>query len=296
MKTDKKKGIAFVAPSSAIPDHTVLDRAASYFSAHGYCVTAPEATWSKHQRFAGTDDERLAALNEVIADKSVQLILQARGGYGLSRLMHRINWTKLANSGKQLMGYSDFTAINLALLAKAGAPSLHGPSATGFGGNVVSSFTEDHFWSVFETHTFDIKVKVAKQPKVQVQGTLWGGNLAVFCAMLGTPYMPNVKNGILFFEDVSEHPYRLERMLLQLKHAGILDTQRAIVLGQFTNYLLGNNDNGFNLAQVINHVRTFTKTPILTDLPFGHVQDQITMPYGETVTLQSIKGGYRLFN
>jgi muramoyltetrapeptide carboxypeptidase len=149
---------------------------------------------------------------------------------------------------------------------------------------------------MFETHTFDIKVKVAKQPKVQVQGTLWGGNLAVFCAMLGTPYMPTVKNGILFFEDVSEHPYRLERMLLQLKHAGILDTQRAIVLGQFTNYLLGDNDNGFNLAQMINHVRTFTKTPILTDLPFGHVQDQITMPYGETVTLQSIKGGYRLFN
>jgi muramoyltetrapeptide carboxypeptidase len=292
------RNIAIVALSGAIADHTVLDRAASYFAGQGYTVTSPEATWAKFQRFAGTDQERLDALHQVVADKSVDIVMAARGGYGLTRLMADIKWKKLADSGKRFIGYSDFTAMNLALLATTGTASLHGPSAVAFGGEVISSFTEDHFWPMIETGTLNIKVKglanEAKQPKVETNGILWGGNLAMFCALLGTPYMPAIKNGILFFEDVSEHPYRIERMLLQLKQAGILDKQRAIVLGQFTDYKLNANDNGYNLDAVIAHMRTITKTPILTGLPFGHVSDKATLPYGSKVQLKSTAGGLTL--
>jgi muramoyltetrapeptide carboxypeptidase len=296
--TNNQRNIAIVALSGAVPDHAVLDRAASYFAGHGYNVTSPEATWAKHQRFAGTDQERLEALHQVVADKSVDIVMAARGGYGLSRLMADIQWKKLADSGKRFIGYSDFTALNLGLLAKTGTASLHGPSATGFGGEVISSFTEDHFWPMIETNTLNLKVKgltkEAKQPKVETGGVLWGGNLAMFCSLIGTPYMPSIKNGILFFEDVAEHPYRIERMFLQAKHAGILDKQRAIILGQFTDYKLGANDNGFSMNEVIAHLRTITKTPILTGLPFGHITDKVTLPYGRKVQLKSTAGGFTL--
>jgi muramoyltetrapeptide carboxypeptidase len=288
-KNTVNRNIAIVALSGAVQNHAVLDRAASYFAGHGYAVTSPEATWAKFQRFAGNDQERLDALHQVVADKSVDLVMAARGGYGLSRLLGDIKWKKLADSGKRFIGYSDFTAMNLALLAKTGTVSLHGPSAMAFGDEVISSFTEDHFWPMIETNTLDIKVKglakEAKQPKVETSG---------ICAMLGTPYMPSIKNGILFFEDVSEHPYRIERMLLQIKQAGILDKQRAIILGQFTDYKLSENDNGYNLDAVIAHLRTQTKTPILTGLPFGHVSDKATLPFGSKVHLKSTAGGFNL--
>ncbi len=289
-----KRHIAIVAASGAVQDHAVLDRAATYFTANGFNVTSPEATWSKFQRFAGTDQERLDALHQVVADKSVDIVMAARGGYGLSRLVADIKWKKLADSGKRFIGYSDFTALNLALLAQTGAPSLHGPSAVAFGSEVISSFTEDHFWPMIETQTFNVKVKSAKQPKVDTGGVLWGGNLAMFCSMLGTPYMPKINKGILFFEDVSEHPYRIERMLLQVKQAGILDMQRAIVLGQFTDYKLGGSDNGYNFDEMVAYMRKQTKVPILNGLPFGHISDKITLPYGGKIKLKSITGGYSL--
>lgn len=287
--------VAFVAPSGAFADPAVLDRAAAYFSAHGMTVTAPDSTWSRFQRFAGTDDERVEALHSVSADKSVQLVMAARGGYGLTRILHRVQWKKLVDSQKTFVGYSDFTAMNLALLAH-GATSLHGPSAISFGGDKISSFTEDHFWPMIETNSLNIKVRAKKQPKVDTSGILWGGNLAVFCGLLGTRFMPQINKGILFFEDVSEHPYRIERMLTQLKHAGVLDRQRAIVLGQFTDYTLGANDNGFDMDSVVQFIRSLTKVPVLTDLPFGHIEDKITLPYGQKVQLTSVTGGYKFSN
>jgi muramoyltetrapeptide carboxypeptidase len=290
----QKRNIGIVALSSALPDHAAMDRAASYFAKQGFGVSAPEATWLKHQRFAGTDQQRLDALNEVVADPAVGLIMAARGGYGLSRLMDKINWKKLADSGKPVLGFSDVTALQLGLLAKTGTQSLHGPFAVSFGGDSISSFTEDHFWSVMETGRCEVKVRAAKQPPVQEEGVLWGGNLEVFNNMLGTPYMPNIKKGILFFEDVSVQPYRIERALLQLKQSGILDQQRALVLGQFTGYKLGDHENGYNFDELVKYMRTQTKVPILTGLQFGHVADLVTLPFGCKVKLESSRGGYSI--
>jgi muramoyltetrapeptide carboxypeptidase len=114
---------------------------------------------------------------------------------------------------------------------------------------------------------------------------LWGGNLAVLVSLLGTPYFPEVKHGVLFLEDVGEHPYRIERMLTQLLHASVLAQQKAIVLGQFSSYKLTPHDKGFKLASVVDWLRANVKVPVLTDLPFGHVPTKLCLPVGQMIDL-----------
>lgn len=118
---------------------------------------------------------------------------------------------------------------------------------------------------------------------------LWGGNLAVLAALVGTPYLPAVRGGILFIEDVNEHPYRVERLLTQLLHAGVLAQQKAVILGQFTGYKLAPHDKGFKLQSVVDWLRTQIKAPVLTNLPYGHVATKVLLPVGATVSL-SVEG------
>mgnify|MGYP002077148246 FL=1 len=121
------------------------------------------------------------------------------------------------------------------------------------------------------------------------QATLWGGNLAVLCSLVGTPYFPQIQGGVLFLEDVGEHPYRIERLLTQLLHAGVLGRQKAVVLGQFNEYRLTPHDKGFKLQSVVDWLRTQIKPPVLTNLPFGHVPTKVLLPVGAQVSL-SVEG------
>jgi muramoyltetrapeptide carboxypeptidase len=121
--------------------------------------------------------------------------------------------------------------------------------------------------------------------QVEARGTLWGGNLSVLCALLGTPWFPDVKGGILFLEDVNEHPYRVERMLTQLLHAGVLDAQAAVLVGQISRYRVVEHDQGFDMPAVLRFVRARTRTPILSGLPFGHEAPCVTLPHGARVGL-----------
>ena len=114
---------------------------------------------------------------------------------------------------------------------------------------------------------------------------LWGGNLSVLASLIGTPYLPAVKGGVLFLEDVNEHPYRVERMLTQLLHAGVLAQQKAVVLGQFTNYKLVPHDKGFKLAAVVAWLQSRVKARVLTGLPYGHVATKVLLPVGAPIAL-----------
>ena len=131
----------------------------------------------------------------------------------------------------------------------------------------------------------DVTGNSPDQDYVSEKSVLWGGNLAMLASLIGTPYMPSIKNGILFIEDIGEHPYRVERMLSQLLHARILEQQTAIIFGQFTSYKLVPNDKGYKLDTVISWLRSKLKIQILTGLPFGHVQTKVTLPVGQSVTL-----------
>ena len=181
--------------------------------------------------------------------------IAARGGYGWSRLLDRIDFVALAAPGKRWLGHSDFTAFQLAALAHAGMATFAGPMAAyDFGAATPSPFTVGHCWGLLGADRYQVECAL-DGPDFDGEGTLWGGNLAMVAHLVGTPHLPRVDDGILFLEDIGEQPYRIERMLYQLHFAGVLARQRAILLGTFNGYELAPNDNGYDAAAVVAHVR-----------------------------------------
>ena len=289
----RRRRVGLVAPSGFLPDPAVVDRAASFFSERGWQVCAGETVFARELRFAGPDELRAAELQRFATDRDLDVVVSARGGYGLSRLLERLDYAAICKAGRVLVGYSDFTAFALALLARAGGISFQGPSAADFGSRGDDCFTVDRFFEAIEHPEVAVEF-AADGPGVDVKGRLWGGNLSMICALVGTPFFPRVRAGILFLEDVNEAAYRVERMLLQLLQAGILARQRAIVLGDFAPMPSLPNDNGFELSSVLEHLRSRLATPLITGLPFGHGPQRVTLPVGAAGHLQVRAGQGRL--
>lgn len=319
-----KKHIYIYSPSGAVRDKAAFRRGIKRLQALGHEVEVDEAALASFQRFAGDDTTRLASIHRAAAS-GADVAMISRGGYGLTRILDGIKYKAVAKAidkGTQFVGLSDFTAFQLAVLAQSGAATWAGPSlcegfgvsdeadaADGHGGGgkggpdeIMEACFEDMIlgqgegtgWRQHKEREADIAQagtfharRLGEAADFTVQdGLLWGGNLAVLCALLGTPYFPAVKDGILFLEDVAEHPYRIERMLTQLLHAGVLARQQAIVLGQFTEYRLVPHDKGFKLQSVLNWLRSRLKVPVLTNLPFGHVPTKVLLPVGKKCDLQ----------
>ncbi len=281
-------GIAIVAPGGYPPDDAVLARGIALLEQQGCRVHNYYNPAGKHQRFGGTDSERAAQLHAAADDPDVQMVIALRGGYGMSRILPMLDLAALAASGKLFVGHSDFTALHMALLAKCGAVSFAGPMICGdFGQEEPSDFTISHFWQCLSRGNHTISAAAFGNPPLQTSGMLWGGNLAMLTHLLGSEYFPDVEGGILFVEDINEHPYRVERMLLQLLHAGVLARQHAILLGDFSNYRLSDYDNGYDFSAMLAYLRSRLATPILTGLPFGHIRDKLTLPVGCQASLTS---------
>ena len=279
-------------PGGVLVKAAPLRLAAKRLAALGFEVVIDEAALLKHQRFAGDDDTRLAALHRV-ASQAPGIALATRGGYGLTRLLDRIDWKLIARSveqGTRWVGQSDVTALQLGLLAHQKGITWAGPLAVDdFGGEAVDDVTQACFTEAMSGELEAVGFKTeAGFDGLQVRGSLWGGNLCLVNSLLGTKHWParkTVKGGVLFLEDVNEQPYRTERCLLQLHQAGVLDSQKAIVLGAFTVHRKSPLDRGFSMKTVVAHLRSLTKTPILTGLPFGHVPTKVTLPVGARVNL-----------
>lgn len=284
------RGIYLFSPSSAVADPAVLDLARERLKTLGFRTTVDRSALAVHERFAGTDRQRLAAVQRALRQKH-PIVMATRGGYGLGRLLHLIDWHAVADSGKMFVGHSDFTAFNLALLAQTGAESYTGPSAIAdMGQKTVDDLTLDLF---VETMRDELEVLSFESPDsdpVDARGILWGGNLAMVASLVGTPYLPDIDGGVLFLEDVGEHPYRIERMLSQLLHAGILGRQKAIVLGRFTEYRLAAHDNGYDLNAVVAWLRSAARVPVILGLPYGHVKLKATLPVGRQVGVATEDG------
>jgi len=266
-----------------VADAAALDLARQRLKTLGFSTTVDRTALELHERFAGTDKQRVAAVVRAVKQKH-PIVMATRGGYGLSRILHQIDWPAVADSGKIFIGHSDFTAFNLALLAQTGAISYSGPTAIAdFGQKSLDDLTADLFVESMREELEVLSFESPDSDAVDARGILWGGNLAMVASLLGTPYLPKIEGGILFLEDVGEHPYRIERMLTQLLHAGVLANQNAIVLGRFTEYRLAAHDNGYALDSVINWLRSVCRVPIVTGLPYGHVKLKATLPIGAQV-------------
>ncbi len=278
---ERSYGIGIYAPAGFTTDPAAVARAVSRLEAAGHRVVVDPSASTLWQRFSAPDEERLAAVMRMVQDSRVELAIAARGGYGWSRLLEQLDFGVIAAANKRWLGHSDFTAFQLAALAAANMVTFAGPMAAyDFGAETPSAFTLDHCWELLGSSRTVIECSLEGPPDFDGEGTLWGGNLALLAHLVGTPYLPRVDGGILFVEDIGEQPYRVERMLYQLHHAGILGRQRALLLGTFNGFELAANDNGYDLSAVIEHARSAFGLPVFTGLPFGHCRDKLTLPVG----------------
>ncbi|MDO9144180.1 LD-carboxypeptidase [Rhodoferax sp.] len=308
-----KKHIYIYSPSGAVRDKAAFKRGVARLQAMGHEVELDVDALSSQQRFAGDDATRLAAIHRAAASKA-DVALITRGGYGLTRLLPVINYKKVAKAieqGMLFVGISDFTAFQSAVLARTGAITWAGPAlCEGFG---VAGEPDDIMTACFDDLLLgqgegagwrqhrDALASQANAGEVDAvaapikasfsvsNASLWGGNLTVLSSLLGTPYFPEIKGGMLFLEDVGEHPYRIERMLTQLLYSGVLARQKAVILGQFTEFKLVPHDRGFKLQSVVAWLRTRVKVPVLTNLPYGHIATKVLLPVGAKADL-SVEG------
>jgi muramoyltetrapeptide carboxypeptidase len=288
-----KQRIYIFSPSSAVGNKAAVRRGIARLKAMGHEVELDPDVFTRHMRFAGDDETRLAAIERATASGADVAII-TRGGYGLTRLLPRIPYKAVAKAidrGMQFVGLSDFTAFQNAVLAETGRVTWSGPAVgEDFGveadpDEIMQACFEDLVTGQGEGTGWQLPAAERVEQPLQQKGVLWGGNLAIVSALAGTPWLPQVKGGILFLEDVHEHPYRVERMLTQLLYTGVLQKQKAILLGHFTNWMPVPHDKGFKLKTVIDWLRTQVKAPVFTGLPFGHVPTKVCLPVGAEVTL-----------
>ena len=270
-------------------DEVLLAMGANYLRELGHQIVVAEETLHAWRYFAGTDDERLAGFHRLLEDPTVDMILMARGGYGLSRVLHRVDWSRVAASGKAFVGFSDFTGFNMAAYACANLVTYHGPMLTSdFAKDEPDSFAMQHFWMAVsnESHRIDDVASPHEYGERRIEGRLWGGNLSLLANMVGTPYFPQIDDGILYVEEVGEEPYAMERNFLQLHHSGALGRQRALLLGDFTDCVAKNPSRyPYSIDEMIETLRALLPFPVLTGLPFGHVARKVTLPFGALGTL-----------
>ena len=279
--------IGLIAPGSAI-DEERLQKALHTIESLGLKAKYTTNILAKLGYLAGTDEQRLSDLHQMFADPEVDAVWCIRGGYGCTRLLPKINYKLIRKNPKIILGYSDVTALLEAIHQKTGLVGFHGPVAV----SEPTDYTLQYLKAVlFEAKTVtpmqsaqenqnstekNFAVKVIRPGKAT--GELVGGNLSLISAMLGTPYEPCVKNKILFLEDVGEKPYRVDRMLTQLRQTVDLNKTAGIALGIFADCEGG--ENSLTLMETLYDRLGDLSVPVLYGLSFGHIDHQFTLPVG----------------
>lgn len=220
--------VRLIAPSGYPHNRDAMARGVARLRDAGCDVSGLDVLDRVELRYAGSDIERAADINALATMESApDITLAVRGGYGATRLLPYLNYgalrERLGSSDAVLVGHSDFTAIQMALYAQSGLVTFGGPMlGPDFGAEVLNDFTQQQFWNTVRAPRSTAAWTTSQSADIDVEGPLWGGNLAMLCSLVGTPYFPAIDGGILFVEDVTEPPYRIERLLYQLHLSGIL--------------------------------------------------------------------------
>ena len=288
--------VALIAPSSPVSEEK-LAKGIENLTQLGFKIVEGKSLRSRNGYLAGTDAERIADLHWAFQNPEIEAVWCIRGGYGAARLLPDLDYTLIREHPKPLIGYSDITALHLAIHQRTGLVTFHGPVA-------ASDFPEDtlrYFHSaLMETNApFEIRASVADtvmeppeyHPFVitggQAKGTLTGGNLALLSSMVGTEFAPIFKNKIVFIEDVGEQPYRLDRMLTQLLQGTDLMEAAGIVLGVFNDCQPKSDTFSLSLEDALRDRLGGMGIPVVYGIPFGHVTHQATFPYGIAAKLDA---------
>lgn len=289
--------IGIISPASSPDEMHRIEKGVKYLEKMGYRTKVGTNVGKSHGYLAGNDEERLADFHSMFKDKSVKAIFSLRGGYGAFRLLDKIDYNLIKRNPKILVGYSEITAIQMAILQKTGLVTFAGPMLAVDLWNEVSPFTEENFWKMITSNKKFGRVlptegdKFPNLSKGSTSGRVIGGNLAVLNALIGTDYMPAMKDKILMIEDVNEKPYRVDRMLNQLRLSKSLKQLKGIILGRFVEcYEHDPNVKTLTLGEVMDHYMRSLNIPVIYTFPHGHIKDFVTVPFGVTFKLNATRG------
>ena len=294
--------IGIIAPASAPPDPKNIDRSVAVLERLGFKAKLAPNVRKRWGFLAGSDRDRASDLMKMFADPKIKAIICVRGGYGTSRLLPLLDYRTIRANPKIFVGYSDITSLHCAFLVKSNLVSFHGPMLNSdFVKKDLPDFTLQSFLKTLMQPSAPGSIRDGYKGKTvsilrrgKATGPLIGGNITLLCASLGTPYQPSFKNGILFFEDLDEVPYRFDRMLTQLLNAGLLQQLAGVAIGINANCKDPKAKNAKEYRQTLEDVfkeRLLPlKVPVVAGLPFGHIPLNATLPVGVRVTLDAVKG------
>jgi muramoyltetrapeptide carboxypeptidase len=293
--------IGLICPASAPVSADRIAAGVRYLEARGYRVRVGRHAGERHGAFAGTDAARLEDLNGFLRDPDVRMILAVRGGYGTPRLLAEVDYDAVRRDPKLVVGYSDLTALQMALFAQTGLVTVSGPMAGVEFRTGPDPFTEAHFWGLV---TGDPAAEVLGNPPGALpqvlrsgtaEGPLLGGCLSLVTALMGTPYLPSLAGSLLVLEDIHEQWHRVDRMLTQLKLSGQLPAVAGLVLGQFTDCSAAEPRlPALGLPEIFRELTTGAAYPVLTDFAYGHEARKVSVPWGVPARLDTTEGGLRL--
>ncbi|SHG05702.1 muramoyltetrapeptide carboxypeptidase [Salegentibacter echinorum] len=298
--------IGVISPSSAIFETEPYEIARESLEAMGLKVKFGEFTKARYGHLAGTDMERAEELNEMFKDKNIDGIMALRGGSGAARILDKLDYNAIKNNPKVFMGYSDITALHLAIYEKTGLVTFHGPLAV----STWNSFSSDYFKRLlFNKEEITFSNPTAKGDNLaqttnrirtitpgKASGKLIGGNLSVLTGIMGSPYFPtNWEDNILYLEDVGEQIYAVDRMMSQLQLGGVLDKISGFIFGKCTNCKPGGSGYGsLTMEEVIDHYIKPLEIPAFSGSMIGHIDDNFTIPNGLEARIDSKKGSIKL--
>jgi muramoyltetrapeptide carboxypeptidase len=297
--------VALLAPAGPLLERDDLERGAELCRALGFVPVLGPNAHRRHGYLAGSDDERLADLNAALNDPAVDAIWCLRGGYGITRILDRVDLTGMAERPRAVIGYSDVTALLLAILRETGIVTFHAPMAR----TPLTPFGREHFERVLGRGApagrlgrlpQPAGVLVPRSPRIVAvrggvaEGPLVGGNLSLVIALIGTRHFPELDGAILFLEDVGEDLYRIDRMLAHLRMIGALDRLAGVALGQFTDMKRATGDGALGFDEVLSTYFEPLGIPVAYGFPIGHVDDQWTVPMGVRARLDAGAGEVEL--
>lgn len=284
----KRLDIRLIAPSGYAEDRAAGQRGIERLQAAGHTILGSDVLDRVNLRFAGSDSERAADINRLAEPGRAlpDMVMATCGGYGAIALLDRLDYEGLAARFTQdacvFVGHGEFTVLQCALLARSGIDSLHGPMLVqDFG----AAYLRENTWRQFWDTVLSPRVRIdwlcpETQPDLKVRGTLWGGNLSSLCSLVGSSYLPDLDDGILYIEDSGEQAFRIERMLFELKLGGVIDRQRAVLVGSLGGHRVSEYDNGYDLDHALDRFAAVCEVPLIRGLHFGHGADKVTLPFG----------------
>ncbi|SEF47486.1 muramoyltetrapeptide carboxypeptidase [Caloramator fervidus] len=281
--TALKKGdkIGIIAPSSPVLNFEKFNKSVKLLESYGYKVILGKSCFLKHGFLAGEDDVRAKDLNDFFSMKDVKAIFCLRGGYGSIRILDKIDFDIIDKNPKIFVGYSDITALLNIFFDKLKLVVFHGPMVGT--GEILDEFNFNSLLNCLTGKLTNLKVNLRPINRGDIEGVIVGGNLSVLNSIIGTRYNIDLKDKILFIEEINEEPYKIDRMLYTLKYMGVFDRLKGVILGQFVG--CDSKDKEFNLEYVLNEFFSSVKVPVYYGLQVGHAERKITIPIGIKVKI-----------